>query len=141
MCVPVCVCVRLVNGKKEQAVEALQLCLKMQDSRSREELRRLLRFMAVASKPEEVKLSKEVSPYRSDSHGRLCLCDVCVRACVRACVCFVQMCSLANPFVCPTIGGEQNGSEEVFCRGHHLQQKTGQREGGSDGAVHGGIPL
>ncbi|XP_030233934.1 DEP domain-containing protein 7 [Gadus morhua] len=50
----------LVNGKKEQAVEALQLCLKMQDSRSREELRRLLRFMAVASKPEEVKLHKEV---------------------------------------------------------------------------------
>lgn len=49
-----------VNGKREQAVEALQLCLKLQDSRSREELRRLLRFMSVAANPEEVKLHKEV---------------------------------------------------------------------------------
>ena len=63
-------------------MEALQLCLKMQDSRSREELRRLLRFMAVASKPEEVKLHKEVSPYRNESEGRLYLCDACVRVCV-----------------------------------------------------------
>ncbi|XP_063326637.1 DEP domain-containing protein 7 [Pelmatolapia mariae] len=50
----------LVNGKREQAVEALQLSLKLQDSRSREELRRLLRFMSVAAKPEEVKLHKEI---------------------------------------------------------------------------------
>ncbi len=50
-----------VNGKQEQALEALQLSLKLQDSRSREELRRLLRFMAVAAKPQEVKLHKEVS--------------------------------------------------------------------------------
>ncbi|KAM7015647.1 DEP domain-containing protein 7 isoform 1-T4 [Tautogolabrus adspersus] len=50
----------LVNGKQEQALEALQLSLKMQDSRSREELRRLLRFMAVAAKPLEVKLHKEI---------------------------------------------------------------------------------
>lgn len=41
-------------------MEALQLSLKLQDSRSREELRRLLRFMSVAAKPEEVKLHKEV---------------------------------------------------------------------------------
>ncbi|KAF1392955.1 hypothetical protein PFLUV_G00033400 [Perca fluviatilis] len=50
----------LVNGKQEQALEALQLSLKLQDSRSREELRRLLRFMAVAAKPQEVKLHKEI---------------------------------------------------------------------------------
>lgn len=49
-----------VNGKQEQALEALQLSLKLQDSRSREELRRLLRFMATAAKPKEVKLHKEV---------------------------------------------------------------------------------
>uniref|UniRef100_A0A667XBA4 DEP domain-containing protein 7 n=1 Tax=Myripristis murdjan TaxID=586833 RepID=A0A667XBA4_9TELE len=50
----------LVNGKQEQALEALQLSLKLQDSRSREELRRLLRFMAIAAKSHEVKLHKEV---------------------------------------------------------------------------------
>ncbi|CAG5854708.1 unnamed protein product [Menidia menidia] len=50
----------LVNGKLDQAREALQLSLKLQDSRSREELRRLLRFMAIAAKPQEVKLHKEV---------------------------------------------------------------------------------
>lgn len=49
----------LVNGKQEQALEALQLCLKLQDSRSREELRRLLRFMAVAARPNDLKLHKE----------------------------------------------------------------------------------
>lgn len=50
----------LVNGKVELALEALQLSLKLQDSRSREELRRLLRFMAIAAKPQEVKLHKEI---------------------------------------------------------------------------------
>ncbi|XP_007257838.2 DEP domain-containing protein 7 isoform X1 [Astyanax mexicanus] len=50
----------LVNGKLEQALEALQLCLKLQDSRSREELRRLLRFMALAAQPHELKLHKEI---------------------------------------------------------------------------------
>ncbi|XP_071346115.1 DEP domain-containing protein 7 isoform X1 [Trachinotus anak] len=50
----------LVNGKQEQALEALQLSLKLQDSRSREELRRLLRFMATAAEPQAVKLHKEI---------------------------------------------------------------------------------
>ncbi|XP_017322276.1 DEP domain-containing protein 7 isoform X1 [Ictalurus punctatus] len=50
----------LVNGKQEQALEALQLCLKLQDSRSREELRRLLRFMAFAAQPNDLKLHKEI---------------------------------------------------------------------------------
>ncbi|XP_069029697.1 DEP domain-containing protein 7 [Embiotoca jacksoni] len=50
----------LVNGKQEQALEAMQLSLKLQDSRSREELRRILRFMAIAAKPQEVKLHKEI---------------------------------------------------------------------------------
>ncbi|TRY53595.1 hypothetical protein DNTS_014978 [Danionella cerebrum] len=50
----------LVNGKHEQALESLQLCLKLQDSRSREELRRLLRFMVVAADLQELKLHKEI---------------------------------------------------------------------------------
>ncbi|NP_001038734.1 DEP domain-containing protein 7 [Danio rerio] len=50
----------LVNGKCEQALESLQLCLKLQDSRSREELRRLLRFMALAGSPHQIKLHKEI---------------------------------------------------------------------------------
>ncbi|XP_061566839.1 DEP domain-containing protein 7 [Cololabis saira] len=50
----------LVNGKLEQALEALQLSLRLQDTRSREELRKLLRFMAIAAKPQEVKLHKEI---------------------------------------------------------------------------------
>lgn len=50
----------LVNGKQEQALEALQLSLKIQDSRSREELRRLLSFMATAAKPQELKLHQEI---------------------------------------------------------------------------------
>ncbi|XP_053721870.1 DEP domain-containing protein 7 isoform X1 [Synchiropus splendidus] len=50
----------LVNGKLDQALEALQLSLKLQDSRCREELRRLLRFMSVAGKSQEVKLHKEI---------------------------------------------------------------------------------
>lgn len=49
-----------MNGKLDQALEALQLSLKLQDPRSREELRRLLRFMATAARPQEVKLHKEV---------------------------------------------------------------------------------
>ncbi|XP_061882649.1 DEP domain-containing protein 7 isoform X2 [Entelurus aequoreus] len=50
----------LVNGKLEQALEALQLSLKLQDSRSMEELRRLLRFMAVAARTQDIKLHKEI---------------------------------------------------------------------------------
>lgn len=42
------------------ALEALQLSLRLQDAQSREELRRLLRFMATAANPQEVKLHKEV---------------------------------------------------------------------------------
>lgn len=55
-----CFSVSSVNGKLAQALETIQLSLKLQDSRSREELRRLLRFMATAAKPQEVKLHKEV---------------------------------------------------------------------------------
>ncbi|XP_077376155.1 DEP domain-containing protein 7 [Festucalex cinctus] len=50
----------LVNGKAEQALEALQLSLKLQDSRCREELRRLLRFMAIAASAQDIKLHKEI---------------------------------------------------------------------------------
>ncbi|KAK6472577.1 DEP domain-containing protein 7-like isoform X1 [Huso huso] len=51
----------LVNGKLEQALEAVQLSLKLLDSRSREELRRLLCFMAVAAVPTEFRLQKDAS--------------------------------------------------------------------------------
>ncbi|KAK1159649.1 DEP domain-containing protein 7-like isoform X1 [Acipenser oxyrinchus oxyrinchus] len=50
----------LVNGKLEQALEAIQLSLKLLDSRSREELRRLLCFMAVAAMPTEIRLQKDI---------------------------------------------------------------------------------
>ncbi|XP_048401576.1 DEP domain-containing protein 7 isoform X1 [Stegostoma tigrinum] len=50
----------LVNGKSEPALEATQLCLKLMDSRNREELRRLLNFMAVAAQPTSVTLQKGV---------------------------------------------------------------------------------
>ncbi|KAF6731195.1 DEP domain-containing protein 7 [Oryzias melastigma] len=49
----------LVNGKFERALEALQLSVKLQDARSREELRRLLKFMTTAARPHEVKIHKE----------------------------------------------------------------------------------
>ncbi|KAI2653881.1 DEP domain-containing protein 7 [Labeo rohita] len=50
----------LLSNHREQALESLQLCLKLQDSRSREELRRLLRFMALAAGAREIKLHKEI---------------------------------------------------------------------------------
>nr|DBA17425.1 TPA: hypothetical protein GDO54_002875 [Pyxicephalus adspersus] len=49
----------LVNGKTEQALEATQLCLKLLDSQSREEFRRLLYFMANAAEPSEFRLQEE----------------------------------------------------------------------------------
>ncbi|MEE6521290.1 hypothetical protein FKM82_019423 [Ascaphus truei] len=49
----------LVNGKMELALEATQLCLKLLDSQSREEFRRLLYFMAVAAEPTEFRLQEE----------------------------------------------------------------------------------
>lgn len=57
------IAVSSVNGKLEQALEALQLSLKLQDSRCREELRRLLRFMAIAANAQDIKLHKEVCAY------------------------------------------------------------------------------
>lgn len=62
-----------VNGKQGQALETLQLSLKLQDSRSREELRRLLRFMAIAARVQEVKLHKEVSAARLALFGLFAL--------------------------------------------------------------------
>ncbi|XP_010902392.2 DEP domain-containing protein 7 [Esox lucius] len=50
----------LVNAKFDKALEALQLCLKLLYPYKREELRTLLRFMAVAADPLEVKLDKEI---------------------------------------------------------------------------------
>ncbi|XP_077317028.1 DEP domain-containing protein 7 [Lithobates pipiens] len=49
----------LVNGKTEQALEATQLCLKLLDSHTREEFRRLLYFMAVVAEPSEFRLQEE----------------------------------------------------------------------------------
>ncbi|XP_048339300.1 DEP domain-containing protein 7 [Sphaerodactylus townsendi] len=50
---------QLVNGKTDQALEAVQLYLKLLDSSTREEFRRLLYFMAVVAQNSELKLQKE----------------------------------------------------------------------------------
>uniref|UniRef100_A0A7M4FNF9 DEP domain containing 4 n=1 Tax=Crocodylus porosus TaxID=8502 RepID=A0A7M4FNF9_CROPO len=47
------------HGKTEQALEGLQLYLKLLEPNIREELRRLLMFIAVASEPEGYKLQKQ----------------------------------------------------------------------------------
>ncbi|KAK9952050.1 hypothetical protein ABG768_017910 [Culter alburnus] len=50
----------LVNGKLEQALEVLQLTLKLLSASAREELRRLLEFMAAAADAANVRLHKEI---------------------------------------------------------------------------------
>ena len=115
-----------VNGKQEQALETLQLSLKLQDSRSREELRRLLRFMAIAAKPQEVKLHKEVrafcAPHASHVYRLM----------------YIWSSLTSNNSLSDW---EQNGGEKVVLQCHRLQPKTLQRKGGPDGAVHDGPPL
>lgn len=49
-----------VNAKLATALEALQLCLKLLPPACRDELRRLLTFMALAADPQGIKLDKEV---------------------------------------------------------------------------------
>ncbi|TKS72994.1 DEP domain-containing protein 7 [Collichthys lucidus] len=50
----------LGNAKLGTALEALQLCLKLLPPARRDELRRLLTFMALAADPQEIKLDKEM---------------------------------------------------------------------------------
>ncbi|XP_016322257.1 DEP domain-containing protein 7-like [Sinocyclocheilus anshuiensis] len=50
----------LMNGKFEQALEVLQLTLKLLSASAREELRRLLEFMATAADAANVQLHKEI---------------------------------------------------------------------------------
>ncbi|KAM9808151.1 DEP domain-containing protein 7-like [Neosynchiropus ocellatus] len=50
----------LVRAKPDSALEALQLCLKLLPPSCREELRRLLTFMALAADAAEVRLDREV---------------------------------------------------------------------------------
>nr|XP_020460026.1 DEP domain-containing protein 7-like isoform X2 [Monopterus albus] len=50
----------LVNAKLGAALEALQLCLKLLPHSCREELRRLLTFMSLATNPQGIKLDKEM---------------------------------------------------------------------------------
>ncbi|XP_038562129.1 DEP domain-containing protein 7-like [Micropterus salmoides] len=50
----------LVNAKLGTALEALQLCLKLLPPSCRDELRRLLTFMALAGDPQGIKLDKEM---------------------------------------------------------------------------------
>uniref|UniRef100_A0A8C6UT56 DEP domain-containing protein 7 n=1 Tax=Neogobius melanostomus TaxID=47308 RepID=A0A8C6UT56_9GOBI len=50
----------LVTAKLDTALEALQLCLKLLLPNSREELRRLLTFMALAVEPQAIRLEMEV---------------------------------------------------------------------------------
>lgn len=115
-----------MNGKQAQALETLQLSLKLQDPRSREELRRLLRFMAIAARPQEVKLHKEVRELFFFSLGF---------------VFSVLFCCHRHHSLLLFADGEQDGGEEVFLQRHRLQQETLQREGGPDGSVHDGQPL
>lgn len=49
-----------MNAKLCTALEALQLCLKLLPPACRDELRRLLTFMALAADPQGIKLDKEV---------------------------------------------------------------------------------
>uniref|UniRef100_A0A8D0B230 DEP domain-containing protein 7 n=1 Tax=Salvator merianae TaxID=96440 RepID=A0A8D0B230_SALMN len=49
----------LVNGKTEQALEAVQLYLKLLESSTREEFRRLLYFMSIVAESSELKLQSE----------------------------------------------------------------------------------
>ncbi|XP_059832082.1 DEP domain-containing protein 7 isoform X2 [Hypanus sabinus] len=51
----------IVNGKFEQALEATQLCLKLLNTSNREELRRLLHFMAIAADPTSIVLKNGVN--------------------------------------------------------------------------------
>ncbi|XP_049929409.1 DEP domain-containing protein 7-like [Epinephelus moara] len=50
----------LVNAKLGTALEALQLCLKLLPPGCRDELRKLLTFMALAADPQGIKLDKEM---------------------------------------------------------------------------------
>lgn len=50
----------LLTAKFDTALEALQLCLKLLPPSDREELRRLLTFMALAAEPQAIKLETEV---------------------------------------------------------------------------------
>ncbi|KAJ7344509.1 hypothetical protein JRQ81_000459 [Phrynocephalus forsythii] len=51
----------LVNGKNDQALEAIQLYLKLLESPTREEFRRLLYFLAVVAQTPELKLQTEAT--------------------------------------------------------------------------------
>ncbi|KPP69785.1 DEP domain-containing protein 4-like [Scleropages formosus] len=50
----------LVEGKQEPALTASQLCLRLMEPSDRDELRRLLAFMAVAAHPEACRLHKQL---------------------------------------------------------------------------------
>ena len=49
-----------MRAKLDEALEALQLCLKLLPQSSREELRTLLTFLSLAADPHGIKLDKEV---------------------------------------------------------------------------------
>ncbi|XP_034019281.1 DEP domain-containing protein 4 [Thalassophryne amazonica] len=49
----------LGGGKVQDAIKASQLCLRLMETSSRDELRRLLAFMAVAAHPDAVQLQKQ----------------------------------------------------------------------------------
>ncbi len=55
----------LVNGKFERALEVLQLMLKLLSASAREELRRLLEFMATAADAANVRLHEEVRSHNA----------------------------------------------------------------------------
>lgn len=54
-----------MNGKFERALEVLQLTLKLLSASAREELRRLLEFMAAAADAANIHLHKEVRSHNA----------------------------------------------------------------------------
>lgn len=59
---PLPVCVFSDCGKVDDAVRAYQLCLHLLEPAGRDELRRLLAFMATAAHPDACRLHKQVFP-------------------------------------------------------------------------------
>lgn len=49
------------EGKPQEAIKASQLCLRLMNTSVRDELRRLLAFMAIAAQPDAYRLQKKVA--------------------------------------------------------------------------------
>lgn len=57
------------DGKTKDAIRASQLCLRLLETSVRDELRRLLAFMAAAAQPDACRLQKQVTDTYSFPHS------------------------------------------------------------------------